>query len=643
MDSTNNRTSLLAFPGELWSSITPYLVAADIVVLILVGNRVLSTKLRSGVRTFNPRNLDGFLDCDTLFRMASSFPQINSLSITGITSSQLALWPIKLDLIPRTLTSLLLSFSASIAVFFDITSNPSALVPNLTRLDLTDHTEKVHISLKNLPPRLERLYLKGKSSWDLSDLEHLPNTIQELDVYLRSTGEPPERPLVLPNLTSLAIQSVHFDQSQRVVDVRTFPSSLTRLHLFPDPVPIALEEWRTLFPVLRKLTLYGSTFVNMCQMDMLPLTLEELELSQSFIWGGADDNILDDIAARRGAMLSSMSPIKIPERFWKYFTKLKDLSGQPTHSTLPSNLEGLTMPTARPSQLPAKLQTLSSSHILYESSETGEVIPLADLAVNEIQRLVIPLPPSITALLIGAFKISAQHVMTFPLGLEKLSAHIHDGEAGVALQRLPKLVQLISHNGQTSIVEHLPITLTHLVLIWYKGHGGDMQGHLQKFKNLTFLGLQSSNIDSDVLTGLPPNLRYIYTGQATRPLTREDLRSLPRSLYHFDVVHTFSWRNFTENLRLSSSQVEEGPDSGHFDPKLTASRELPYPARLNYLVVPSLPIPDEEVVKYLPQRISSLIKASEALRACYYATRPMLASLVSPAFASRERSECPIF
>lgn len=615
--------SLLDLPSDIWALITSRLLAGPILNLLSVGNRLLAFKVSSGVHRFEASDIPGFLDCNRILRSARPFKSIQTLEITSRDQNQLPKWNPCWEGAPSTLIHLKLDFKHSMRLFFDVTHLPSQTLPNLISLFIKDFAsikEEPDFSLKNLPTNLEFLELTSHSMYCFyqSDFEHLPRTLKTCLLDVRLEGPAPNGEL-LPQLTTF-----HFKLSDIVIDPRTLPKTITDLQITSHKrscPSLSAEEWRETFPLLNRIHIADTkhTRFSLQELEIITPTTDQWN---SGSWGSEADGSYD-IIVRRGPSIISKPSGPPPEHLWKHFTKIEVMGVLTVDTTPPPpNLRILTARSIRVSLIPPRIQELTVAQLIWDSTK----------APHET------FPSSLTRLTVNGQLFDAASIALLPSNLIRFSARINDTSALIGLSaRLASLASLTLHMLQRFSFADLPPSLTHLHT------SSNLFTDITAFRNLTNLTVISifnispkdGYIPVELLHNMPPNLLDFNSSPSSRPLRREDLLALPRTLRRFNMGHSmFSWRDFSDPLRNSSSSVSSneeiviGSSSSSLEPHQDSSISsslLPFPPGLTSLRLPDLPISVEQTVELLPKHLS-VLEGSSAVAAAYYKALPDVVS-----------------
>ena len=186
-------SSLLSLDADIWRCLSVILKSSDLPRLLMIGNRALSNRLKTGIRSINLEWLSyRYIDLDQVF--TSIAPLKNA---TSVTFRQPTCWircwtPVNWSLLPTSLTSLSLTFLGAPEVFLHpdrLQSTFGSLLHLLledtlenTLEDTNPNTSK--ISFLGLPPTLLSLIIRGTRDllFSVAELESLPPYLEDLEL-----------------------------------------------------------------------------------------------------------------------------------------------------------------------------------------------------------------------------------------------------------------------------------------------------------------------------------------------------------------------------------------------------------------------------------------------------------------------------
>ena len=634
------KTSVLVFPSDVWASITACLSASGLVKLLLIGSPALSSKVRPVARLFEVSRLHGFLDLGALFRSMKAFPGIEKLTVIPFTENQLVLSPTPWEIAPSALTYLRLEFAGCVPCFFSPTHNPAMTLPNLIFLHVLDggipssSDKKTTICLANFPPLLEDLCIASYRSYKLQDLDGLPRSLTRCLLGIMGFGLPPS--VAFPR----GLLEVTLNLKETEFSLQVLPPNITDLQVgVEQPRDLVLPkigEWRSLFPHLRRLNVDFNTRLTASNIDLLPLGLESI--NAKFAISGAPDDVLHEILSRRGAVLKGLArQQQVPSAFVKHFKRLESLSLIEEIEEFPPSLTSLEVESLITTKaIPQKVDYLYVRNLHLGSTE-GVLGPEATR--ETVLEFGVPLPTSITRLVLGAASLHAHQVLLLPPLLKSLVINLTGQKAAQDLNRLTRLSSLTLYISGPMDLDNLPITVEEVSIYINRltAETGGLRGcigesddeaapiynayvnslekclpRMLQLKTFAFAAL-TSGLPVKVLHILPPNLERLNTVLQT-PATRKDLLALPRSLVMLDMRWTYQWPKESEVKKAIASH----------NPNFSSSVELPLPPNLMVLRLPhgASEISSEELVKRLPKKISTFGNAAARFLELYYASKP---------------------
>lgn len=231
----------------MWSSIGHYLNVGD-VARLLVASPLLSDRLKNGIRTLELEWCSSrYIELDTVLNYIASFKNLDSAEFKTKERWIRPWLPTQWSVLPRTLTSLSLSFMASPALLLARDHYLASVLPQLAHLSLEDgyldHSKQFEkqwhfLDLLGLPSSLLSLRIQNAQVLrvDLEGIPHLPPCLEVLELdFPLSFGDYDEvlsttaTPLTgLPSmLKRLSLMSGPSHLLLRAVDLPTSLESLT--------------------------------------------------------------------------------------------------------------------------------------------------------------------------------------------------------------------------------------------------------------------------------------------------------------------------------------------------------------------------------------------------------------------------------
>ena len=187
-------SSLLRLDIDVWGSLSVFLWPSDLPRLLAIGNRTLTHRLTSGIRSISLEWLSPhYIDLDQVFASISSFKHATSITFQQSYSLIRCWTPVNWTLLPKSLTSLSLMFLGAPSIFLR-PEHLCSLFGSLQYLLLEDRlsgrlsvaregTSK--ISFLGLPPTLLSLIICSRLQlqFTVDELESLPPNLQELELF----------------------------------------------------------------------------------------------------------------------------------------------------------------------------------------------------------------------------------------------------------------------------------------------------------------------------------------------------------------------------------------------------------------------------------------------------------------------------
>lgn len=171
---------ILRLHADVWSTILPHLSAESILNLCICGGPHLSRALHERAQSLKIEGRGRFVDLRAWLQHVSKFPRATELSLAPPGRLYTALWPLNSDLIPNTLTSLILRFSHCAWAFTSYV-DLSIATPSLKILHLKDQTSRsLYLNRVNLPTGLTSLSLNMLIFLAQGDVLRLPRSLTKL-------------------------------------------------------------------------------------------------------------------------------------------------------------------------------------------------------------------------------------------------------------------------------------------------------------------------------------------------------------------------------------------------------------------------------------------------------------------------------
>ena len=429
-------SSLLSLDADVWSCISVFLGPSDLPRLLIVGNRTLMTRLKSGVRSINLEWLSyRYIDLDQVFTSILKLDNATSVTFRQPTNWIRCWTPVNWSLLSTSLTSLSLTFLGAPSVFLN-PERPHSILGSLRHLVLEDLLSKVmqnveentsEISLLRLPPALLSLAIRSRRylRFSVEELEQsLPPCLEDLELFFPVVFMESDR---LTTMDGGGTQATFPCMSQPLRRLKVLDGSDQHWLIRFEDLPVTLEtfhfavhQWRAVQPTheanrhpcsiidlrgAKKLvnlkTLRATDLVSkvMEVMPLLPSSLTELDLD----FQDEDDEQLDEAVALLGPKLTDLVFCGVngvvsaflsgdgPRLFPKVHT-LNVYNSYAPYSRLPDNLTSLTHCT---DDIPDSLPLSIRRYTLVTPYGENSIIPTLPWTPQHLnlESLTLPLRP----------------------------------------------------------------------------------------------------------------------------------------------------------------------------------------------------------------------------------------------------------
>lgn len=609
-------THILVFPQELWELVGTFLAEDGLAKLLLVGNRLLSHRIRYISTVTVHWMSSAFCDWQSCKPFLSSFPRLNTLTLSTQDVNRLIVDEACLEILPTSLTSLTLRFPDVSCCFEGSNAKNLHRFPSLTYLHASEisNARHIRIMLDDFPPTLLHLYLHlpDQSIKNKAGLGEIFPNLLTLDVGIGSCKFFAPTP---PHLTHLGIGRAWHSQSH--IDITTMAKTLQFLRLYGGELiyegqPLIRHQaqgkgghanapaLRSVLPHLHTLILPSSNEYDWRIFEALPLSVTRI---------GAKFGALDDVETTCEKMNQLHCTTEGPNRpgapmmirrldcpppnisaLLPFFPLLEDLKAGPKH-----------VGTFRTDQLPRRLISInvraligpiahlpsSLSSLICQELDNVDLRPFQALSSSYSVAF-----PFLTTLIVSNFPLFSDHIHALPNTLETLEVLFTDARPMEALAEKTNVKHQLSlltflsvefrnnsilyptppqyDTGRTEILPLidntlLPASLTHLELSGdYLLAASPSTQSLAQHRRIKTLTLHRVEYPATLLSQIPNQVLHL-TVNFSVPIDLNDntmvqlLLGLPHNLRSFHINGATEW--FTPAKRASLFSWPRAPQN----------------------------------------------------------------------------------
>lgn len=301
---THFSSSLLRI-APVWTALAPCLASEDLSRLLLTGSLTLIDQIKTRTRHLNLCWTSiRYIDLNRVLDFVSQFKQVHNLDFSVKHTPIICLPTANASLLPRTLTSLSLSFRGVPGLL--LRKGFGSLCPDLIHLDLNDTSlipdlkmdDSLH--LLDLPAPLVSLRIQSMTpySFQLTGLEALPVYLERLELLFRVKSDTSH--LTLPRLPS-GLKYLHllpnfdchwnisFKDLPSTLETFQFQCPIYRVALKPSFLPgsvLAMEDSAAKLPNLKTFIVPSLHLSPAEAINILPPSLTHIEV----LFGGSSSN-----------------------------------------------------------------------------------------------------------------------------------------------------------------------------------------------------------------------------------------------------------------------------------------------------------------------------------------------------------------